>query len=65
MVPLMARMEPKTHTATYATLPMTFIMGCMIPDRNWDFQFASYTSLLRPSNFSPTFRLARLIRTTS
>ncbi len=38
---LMTSIEPKTQTATYAMLPTMFIRGCIIPERNCDFLFAS------------------------
>ena len=33
--------DRKAHTATYATLPMTFMSGCIMPERNCERQFAS------------------------
>ncbi len=54
--PLSASMEPTTHTATYEILPITFISGCITPERNCDRQFASYTAALSLSNCSPVLR---------
>ena len=41
IVPLMASTEPNTHTATYERLPITFMSGCITPERNCERQFAS------------------------
>ena len=65
IVPFIASTEPMTHTATYATLPITFISGCIRPERNCDFQFASYTARFMPSKRSLTPFPAREMRTTS
>ena len=65
IVPFMASMEPITHTATYAMLPITLIRGCITPERNCERQLASYTAALSLSKCSTTLSPARLMRTTS
>ena len=41
MMPCRAKIDPSTHTATYDRLPMTFMSGCMMPERNCERQLAS------------------------
>ena len=38
MMPRMASMLPLTATATYPRLPTKVMMGCIMPEMNWDFQ---------------------------
>ena len=42
---------PTIQTATYPKFPIKFIIGCIIPDKNWLFLFASHTFWLYSSNF--------------
>jgi len=46
ILPWIANHPPSIDTATKLALSKKFIMGCKIPEKNWDFQALLYSSLL-------------------